>query len=85
MTSAISFGVQGYDRAEATVSAAAAQIANFSSAQPGSAGAATIAPDSADLSATAVSLIQGKDSAQASLATIHVAEQMQKSLIDLLG
>ncbi len=85
MTSAISSGLQGYDRAEATVNTAAAQIANYPAAQVGSSKSGTTAGDSVDLSATAVSLMQGKDSAQANLATIHVADQMQKSLFDMLG
>ncbi len=85
MTSAISSGLQGYDRAEATVNTAAAQIANYPAARVGSSQSSTIAGDSVDLSATAVSLLQGKDSAQANLATIHVADDMQKSLFDMFG
>jgi hypothetical protein len=85
MTPAISSAVQGYDRAESMVNSAAAQIANYPSAQSGSAKAASTPADSADLSATAVSLLQGKNSAQANLATFHVADEMQKSLIDMLG
>jgi flagellar hook protein FlgE len=85
MTPAISSGLQGYDRAEATVNTAAAQIANYPAAQTGTSKPGTTPADSADLSTTAVSLLQGKNSAQANLATIHVADQMQKSLIDMLG
>jgi hypothetical protein len=85
MTSAISSGLQGYDRAEGTVNTAAAHIANYPAVQVGSSKSSTTAGDSVDLSATAVSLLQGKDSAQANLATIHVADEMQKSLFDMLG
>lgn len=85
MISAISSGLQGYDRAEATVNTAAAQIANYPSTQVGSSKSSAIPGDSVDLSATAVSLLQGKDSAQANLATIHVADEMQKSLFDMVG
>lgn len=85
MTSAISSGLQGYDRAETTVNTAAAQIANYPSTQAGTSKTGITTADSADLSTTAVSLIEGKNSAQANLATIHIADQMQKSLIDMLG
>ena len=86
MTSAISSGLQGYARAEATVNTAAAQIANYPSAQLGNSKTAPASSeDSVDLSSTAVSLLQGKNSAQANLATLHVADQMQQSLIDMLG
>ena len=85
MTQAISSGMQGYDRAEAMVNTAAAQIANYPAAQLGNAKSAATSGESADLSSTAVSLLQGKNSAQANLATIHVADQMQKSVIDMLG
>ena len=82
MTPAISSGLQGYDRAEATVNAAAARIANYpaTTVNPGA-----TTPDSADLSSTAVSLLQGKNMATANLAAIHAADQMQKSVLDILG
>lgn len=85
MMSAISSGLQGYDRAEATVNTAAAQVANYPSAQLGGSKAISSSGDSVDLSSTAVSLLAGKDSAQANLATIHVADEMQKSLFDMLA
>jgi hypothetical protein len=85
MTPAISSGLQGYNRAEATVNTAAAQIANYPGSQLGTPKPGTTPTDSADLSTTAVSLLQGKNNARANLATIHVADQMQKSLIEMLG
>ncbi len=85
MTTAISSGMQGYDRAEAMVNHAATQIANFPSSPLAAAKPGIIPADSTDLSTAAVSLIEGKNSADANLGTIHVADQMQKSLIDMLG
>ncbi len=78
MTSAISFGLQGYHRGEAMLNTAAAQIAG---AKPSS----TRTADFSDLSSAAVSLIQGKNSGVANLASIHVADEMQKSTINMLG
>ena len=88
MTSAISSGLQGYNRAEATVNTAAVQIANFPASQTGriaSSSSGSTPADTADLSTSAVSLLQGRNDASANLGTIRVAEQMQKSLIDMLG
>jgi len=86
MTSAISSGLQGYDRGEAIVNNAAAQIASGPSAQLATAKPGSTTPvDSSDLSSTAVSLLQGKNSAIANLATIHVADEMQKSTFDMLA
>ena len=79
MTSAISSGLQGYERAETLVNRAAANIGNSSPAT------AATSFDSADLSSNAISLLEGKDGAQANLATIHVSEQIQQSLLDLVG
>ncbi len=68
------------------VNSAAAQIAKGPSPQLGNPKPGSTTPaDSSDLSSTAVSLLQGKNSATANLATIRVADQMQKSLIDMLA
>lgn len=85
MTSAISSGLQGYNRAEATVNTAAAQIANYPSGQLGKANSASTPTDSVDLSSTAVSLLAGRDNAQANVATMKVADEMQKTLLDMVG
>lgn len=85
MTSAISSGFEGYARGEAMVNNAAARIANYPAQQLGKTAPVANSADSADLSSAAVSLLQGKNSAQANLATIHVADQMQQSLIDILA
>lgn len=85
MTPAISSGWQGYDRAEATVNNAAAKIANYPATQLGNSQTRALPQDSSDLSSTAVSLLQGRNSAQANLATIHVADQMEKSLLDVFA
>jgi hypothetical protein len=85
MTSAMSSGTLGYSHAEALVNTAAANIASYPSTPVGNSLSATTSGDSVDLSSNAASLIEGKNSAQANLATIHVADEMQKSLIDMIG
>jgi flagellar hook protein FlgE len=43
------------------------------------------AEDAVDLSSEAVSLIQAKDSFASNVAVLKVADQMEKSLFDLVG
>lgn len=84
MISAISSGLEGYRQAEATVNNAAEQIAAGPGAQLNT-GAQSSAADTVDLSDSMLSLLQGRLSAEANLSVVHTADQMQKSLIDLLG
>lgn len=64
---------------------AAAQIASWPSAQLGSVDATRGSSDMVDLSQSVIALLEGELSAQANLNVIHSADEMQKSLIDLLG
>lgn len=85
MTSAISSGLQGYDRSEAMVNNAAANVANYPSTQAGTQKPAAASGDAVDLSTNAVSLLQGKNDGEANLATIRVSDNMEQSAIDMLG
>lgn len=85
MTSAISSGLAGYQQAEDTVNHAADQIAAWPAGQLANTNSANASGDSVDLSDSMMSLLQGQIGAQANLNTIHVADDMQQSLIDLVG
>jgi flagellar hook protein FlgE len=78
--SAISFALAGLNRAEDQLNGAAVTIAG--------AGASTSpdAPvDSVDLSSAMVSLIQARNNTAANVQVVHVVDEMQKSILNLLG
>jgi flagellar basal body rod protein FlgC len=73
--SAIALG--GLDRAYTQFQNAANQIAG--------AGAASAGPDAVDLSSAAVSMVAASDNFAANIATLKVADDMQKHTLDILA
>ncbi len=71
-SSVLSVALQGLSRSEGQVNAAAEQIAQWPQ-------------DSVDLSSSFVSLMQARNSFDANTKVIHVADDMQKSLLDAIG
>ena len=70
----------GLQQADAQLQAAAVRIASFGSASPGGAGLDTV-----DLNAEVVALMCAKNQSLASLITWKTADEMQKSVIDLMA
>ncbi len=81
MISAISSGLQGLSRAETQLNTAADHIAKSplsasDNPQPG---------DSIDLSSEMVALLESRQNYDANLATLRTSDQMQKTLLDMIG
>ena len=71
-SSVMSSALEGLSRAQGLVNAAASEIAQWPQ-------------DSVDLSSSLVSLLQARNSFDANTKTVHVADEMQKSLLDAIG
>ena len=76
MTNAITSAVSGIDAAQQTLDGAAARIAQWPVAQP---------PDSVNLSADAVAMIQARNETAASVKVIQTADAMTRTLLDITG
>ena len=81
MISAISSSLLGLSRAETQLNTTADRIAksplsDTSNPQPG---------DSVDLSAEMVALIQSRQNYDANLATLRTGDEMQKTLLNMIG
>ncbi len=72
--------LQGLDQAGAQLASAASNIASFQANTPAGAGVDTV-----DLSAAVVALLSAKNSYSANVATVKMAEEIQKTTIDLLA
>ena len=75
-----SIALQGLQQADTQLASAASKIASFQSNT--SAGANL---DTVDLSAVMVALLSAKNSFWANAATVKVAEEIQKTTVDLLA
>ena len=73
-----SIALQGLEQAQARFDTSARQLASVGSRS----GTTT---DIADLSAESVSLLTSKNAYEASLNVLKIADNMQKSLVDLIG
>jgi len=72
--------LQGLQQADAQLEQAATSIASFGAASPNGAGLDTV-----DLSAEVVALMSAKTQTSVNLATLKTADEMQKSVIDLMA
>jgi hypothetical protein len=70
--------VEGMHKAEALISYAANRLANQTDTSPA-------VSDAVSLSDVAVTLIEAKIAMAANASAFHAAEEMQKTLVDLLG
>jgi hypothetical protein len=75
-----SIALQGLQQADTQLASAASKIASFQSSTPPGASVDTV-----DLSAAVVALLSAKNSYSANAATVKVAEEIQKTTIDLLA
>jgi hypothetical protein len=75
---AMSSALEGMSRAETQLNQAASDIARAPMVPPNGG-------DIVDLSASMVSLLQSRNSFEANTKTFEVADQMQKSLLNLVG
>ena len=75
-----SITLQGLQQADTQLASAASNIASFQSNTPAGAGVDTV-----DLSAAMVALLSAKNSYSANVATVKVAEEIQKTNIDLIA
>lgn len=72
--------LQGIDQAQTQLEGAAAGIASAATLSPDSATADTVS-----LSTEVVALLSAKNAFSANLATLKVADQIQKNVVDLLA
>lgn len=72
--------LQGLQQADAQLESAAGKIASFGASSPSGANL-----DVVDLSAAVVALLSAKNSYSANLGTVKVANEIQKTSIDLLA
>jgi flagellar hook protein FlgE len=72
--------LQGLDRAQVALENVATQLASTSTLSADSA-----STDTVDLSSEMVALLSAKNVFSANLATLKVADQLQKSVIDLMA
>lgn len=72
--------LQGLQQADTQLQSAATKIASF-----GATSAAGANADTVDLSASVVSLLSGKDQYLANLDTLKVADEIQKSTLDMIA
>lgn len=72
--------LQGLDQAQAALESAATKIASVGTLSPDSPGV-----DSVDLSAEMVALLSAKNAFSVNIATLKVADEVQKSTIDILA
>ena len=70
--SVMNIALEGLSRSQSQVNAAASDIAQWPQ-------------DSVDLSSSIVSLLKARNSFDANTKTVHVADEMQKSLLDAIG
>jgi len=76
---AISSALQGLDRANTQLNSAAAQIADLASRSAAGNGPV----DTVDLSSEMVGLMSAQNAFDANLATLEIADQMQKALYNV--
>jgi flagellar hook protein FlgE len=75
---AMSSALEGMSRAETQLNQAASDIARSSTVQPASG-------DVVDLSTSMVALLQSRNSFDANTKVFKVADEMQKSLLNVIG
>jgi hypothetical protein len=75
-----SIALQGLQQADAQLQQAATQIASSGAASPNGASLDTV-----DLSTEMIALISAQNQTAVSLSTLNVANQIQKSLIDVMA
>jgi flagellar hook protein FlgE len=75
-----SIAVQGLQQAQFQLDNSAQRLAGIGSVTPDGAGADTV-----DLSAAAVSIVSARNQFAANVNVLKIADDMQKSLINLLG
>jgi flagellar basal body rod protein FlgG len=81
---ALSSALQGMTRAEAQFNHAAGVIANATTPDPANS-VTRVSGDIVDLSAPMVSLLQSRNSFDANSKVFKVADEMQKSLLNVVG
>jgi hypothetical protein len=87
MVQAISSAQQGLQTSEAQVDRAAAQISEWPSSSQFAATGSTLpsAADTVDLSSSAISLSQATDDHEADTKVIHVVDDLEKQMVNMLA